>query len=64
MVVKGEKEMGLIFQFISVECKSYAEIGTRVEGSPTNQQHLNKYTLQVGSGYMGGSYAEIDIDLD
>lgn len=23
-----------------------------------------QYTLQVGSGYMGGSYAEIDIDLD
>lgn len=41
MVVKEENEMGLIFQFISVECKSYAEIGTRVEGSPTNQQHLN-----------------------
>lgn len=52
MVVKEEKEMGLIFQFISVECKSYAEIGTRVEGSPTNQQSIRYTYLQVGSGYM------------
>lgn len=54
--------MGLIFQFISVECKSYAEIGTRVEGSPTNQQSFRYTYLQVGSGFIGGSYAEMDID--